>query len=177
MPNYRRHYRSGGTYFFTVTLLERAGNDLLVRRIEDLRSAVRQVRAKHPFTIHGWVVLPDHLHCIWELPQGDSDFSMRWRLIKSRFSRAQSFSEPRSPVRERRGERGIWQRRYWEHTIRDEKDYTAHLDYIHFNPVKHGLVSEVADWPYSTFRRYVREGVYPEGWGQGVTPSLPHEPE
>ena len=112
----------GGTYFFTVNLLQRRQNDLLVRNIDNLRTAVHDVRAKHPFGIHGWVVLPDHIHCLMTLPEGDSDFALRWRLIKSSFSKAIPHTEWRSRSRQNRGERGIWQRRYWEHLIRDEKD-------------------------------------------------------
>ncbi|MFL6621231.1 MAG: REP-associated tyrosine transposase [Sulfurifustis sp.] len=164
MPNYRRAWHPGGTYFFTVNLLERFKNDLLVREIDRLRAAVSRVRRSHPFTIHGWVVLPDHLHCVISLAEGDADFAIRWRLIKSEFSKSLPAIERRSPVRQRRGERGIWQRRYWEHLIRDERDYAAHMDYVHINPIKHGLVKRVADWPHSTFHRLVEEGVYACDW-------------
>ncbi len=165
MPDYRRVWRAGGTYFFTVALLRRRGNDLLTRRIDVLRASVVEVRRRHPFVVHGWVVLPDHLHCVIELPPGDANFAVRWRLIKMNFSKALPNVERRSAVRSRRGERGIWQRRYWEHLIRDEADFRSHLDYVHANPVKHGLVSRVADWPYSTFHGYVRRGDLPPDWG------------
>jgi len=164
MPDYRRAWHPGGTYFFTVNLLERFSNDLLVREIDTLRAAVRRVQQAHPFTIHGWVVLPDHLHCVISLPEGDDDFALRWRLIKARFSKALPVTERRSLVRQRRGERGIWQRRYWEHLIRDEADFAAHMDYVHINPVKHRLVKRVADWPHSTFYRLVRMSIYPRDW-------------
>ena len=164
MPNYRRAWHPGGTYFFTVNLLERTGNDLLVRHIDLLRDAIRKVRVKYPFTIHAWVVLPAHLHCVIELPVGDSDFALRWRLIKIYFSKALPKTEQLSATRIRRGERGIWQRRYWEHLIRDDRDFSAHMDYAHINPLKHGLVKRVADWPYSTFHYLVKEGIYPENW-------------
>ncbi|GAB3377744.1 REP-associated tyrosine transposase [Lysobacter fragariae] len=164
MPDYRRAWRAGGTYFFTVTLLQRRGNDLLTRHVDVLRDVVTRVRRRHPFFVHGWVVLPDHLHCLIELPPGDADFATRWRLIKMGFSKALPKSERRSAVRLRRGERGIWQRRYWEHLIRDEADFQRHLDYVHINPLKHGLVSRVADWPYSTFHRYVGSGDLPLEW-------------
>ncbi len=167
MPNYHRFYRPGGVYFFTVNLRERAGNDLLVARIDDLREAVRVVRRAHPFRIHAWVVLPDHLHCVIELPPGDADFTLRWRLIKARFSKALPVTERRSAVNRRRGERGIWQRRFWEHWIRDERDFRAHMDYVHINPVKHGLVARVRDWPYSTFHRCVARGLYSQDWAGG----------
>jgi len=164
MPNYRRAYVPGGTWFFTVNLLERHGNDLLVREIELLRATVRGVRDKYPFRIDAWVVLPEHLHCIMTLPPGDSDFSLRWRLIKSGFSRDLPKTEHRSMVRRAAGERGIWQRHYWEHLIRDEADYRRHVDYVHVNPLKHGHVKCVQDWPYSTFHRHVAAGVYPADW-------------
>jgi putative transposase len=164
MPNYRRAFVPGGTWFFTVNLLERHGNDLLVREIDLLRTTVRQVRDKHPFHINAWVVLPEHLHCILTLPPGDSDFSTRWRLIKSGCSRALPKTERRSAVRQAAGERGIWQRHYWEHLIRDDADYRRHVDYVHVNPLKHGHVKRARDWPYSTFHRYVAAGIYPADW-------------
>ncbi|UTA52740.1 transposase [Lysobacter soli] len=167
MSNYRRASRAGGTYFFTVALLKRRGNDLLVREIDLLRRAVPDVMLRDPFRTHGWVVLPDHLHCVIELPEGDTDFPARWRLIKGAFSKGLPKNEHRSTVRVRRGERDIWQRRYWEHLIRDEADYRAHMDYVHINPLKHGLVQRVADWPYSTFHRLVAAGLYPPDWADG----------
>ena len=167
MPDYRRAWHPGGIYFFTVNLLQRQDNDLLIRHIETLRSVVKSVRQRHLFQIHGWVVLPDHLHCVIELPSNDADYATRWRLIKMEFSKALPRTERISAVRTRRGERGIWQRRYWEHLIRDERDYRAHMDYVHFNPQKHGLVKHVAEWPYSTFHRLVDQGVYPADWAGG----------
>jgi len=167
MPNYRRHRVPGGTYFFTVNLLQRRPNDLLVRHVELLRAVVRDVRLRWPFHIDGWSVLPDHLHCIWTLPVGDTDFTTRWRLIKAGFARRLPVAEGRSRVRRVRGERGIWQRRFWEHAIRDDRDYAAHVDYLHFNPVKHGYVARVGDWPYSSFGRCVAQEMYPADWGGG----------
>lgn len=167
MPDYRRAWQPGGTWFFTVNLLERRGNDMLVRHIDSLRHVVIAVLRRHPFTIHGWVVLPDHLHCVIELPADDTDFPTRWRLIKTGFSKALPRVERLSEVRARRGERGIWQRRYWEHRIRDEADFRSHMDYVHINPVKHGLVARVVDWPFSTFHRLVKRGVYPSNWAGG----------
>jgi putative transposase len=164
MPRYRRLWVAGGTYFFTVNLLKRRDNDLLIRYVAALREAVRVTRRDHPFVIHAWVVLPEHLHCVIELPPGDADFALRWRLIKRRFTRALPEGEWRSETRQRRGERGIWHRRYWEHCIRDERDYRHHVDYVHFNPVKHNWARHVVDWPYSTFHRYVARGVYPVDW-------------
>ncbi len=164
MPDYRQAFVPGGTWFFTVNLLQRRGNDLLVREIEVLREAVRHFRQRRPFRIDAWVVLPDHLHCIWTLPPGDSDFSTRWRLLKSEFSRSLPRTEHRSEVRRNAGERGIWQRRYWEHLIRDDADLERHVNYVHVNPLKHGWVERVSDWPYSTFDRYVVRGIYPADW-------------
>jgi len=166
--DYRRIWHAGGTYFFTVNLLERRNNDLLVRHIDALREAVRCVRRVHPFQIHAWVVLPDHMHCVIELPEGDTDYAHRWRMIRMLFSKALPKTERRSEARIRRGERGIWQRRYWEHLIRDDADYLAHMDYVHINPLKHGLVQSVSSWPYSTFHRLVLEGVYPADWAGGL---------
>ena len=168
MPDYRRAWYPGGTYFFTVNLLRRQDNNLLTQQIELLRAVVKSVKVRHPFVIHGWVVLPDHLHCVIELPPGDSDFATRWRLIKMNFSKGLPVTERRSSVRQQRGERGIWQRRFWEHLIRDEKDFAAHMNYVHINPVKHGLVQSVRDWPYSTFHRLVEQGVYPLDWAGDV---------
>jgi putative transposase len=166
MPDYRRDRVPGGTFFFTVNLLDRR-SDLLVTQNDALRSAIRQARARAPFHIDAWVVLPDHMHCLWTLPEGDADFPGRWRAIKTAFSKSLPAVEPRSPVMTSRGERGIWQRRYWEHTIRDDQDFATHIDYTHFNSVKHGLVEHPADWPHSSFRRCVATGLYPAGWMGG----------
>ena len=164
MPDYRRAWLPGGTWFFTVNLFRRNNNDLLVQHVDRLRAAVAEVRRRHPFVIHAWVVMPDHLHCVISLPEGDADFALRWRLIKIGFSKSLPMVEYRTTVRQRRGERGIWQRRYWEHLIRDDADFAAHVDYVHINPVKHGLVRCVADWPYSTFHRLVAMGIYSADW-------------
>lgn len=160
MPDYRRNRIAGGTYFFTVNLRDRTSH-LLVDQIHALRSAVRRVRAERPFQIHAWVVLPDHLHCIWTLPEGDGDYSTRWRAIKSRFTKA--IGTPGTP---------IWQRRFWERTIRTQTEFNALVDYIHVNPQKHGWVTRVIDWPYSTFHRYVARGVYPKDWAGESIPNL-----
>ena len=163
MPNYRRHRVPGGTYFFTVNLLERQRR-LFVTEIETLREAVRKVRAARPFLIDCWVVLPDHLHCVWTLPPDDADYPARWKAIKIAFSKSIPKTERLSAVRLANGERGIWQRRYWAHSIRDDLDYARHVDYVHFNPVKHGHVARVRDGPYSSFSRYVAAGIYPIDW-------------
>jgi REP-associated tyrosine transposase len=163
MTNYRRNFIPGGNYFFTLNLADRRQR-LLTEHIEELRAAFRYARSRHPFSVEAIVVLPDHLHAIWTLPEGDADFATRWRLIKSAFSRALPNGEPISRSRVERGERGIWQRRYWERTLRDENDFARHVDYIHFNPVKHGHVKRVHDWPHSSFHRMVRRGIYPADW-------------
>ncbi|HEY9101647.1 REP-associated tyrosine transposase [Chitinimonas sp.] len=173
--DYRRAWHPGGTYFFTLNLLNRRGEPLLTQHIEPLRTVVAHVRRLYPLTIHAWVVLPDHMHCVIELPEGDHNFALRMRLIKMMFSKALPLTEARSAVRIGRGERGIWQRRYWEHLIRDEADFRAHVDYVHINPLKHGLVRSVGEWPYSTFHRLVEQGVYPEDWAGGNDVSLSYQ--
>jgi putative transposase len=152
MPDYRRMFVPGGEYFFTVNLEDRK-SDALVRRIDALRAAWRYVEARAPFETVAAVVLPDHLHCIWLLPSGDDDFPTRWRLLKAHFTR--SLAKARAtPDGRRLGERGLWQRRFWEHVIRDDRDRQRHVDYIHNNPVKHGYCSRVDEWPHSTWRRW-----------------------
>jgi putative transposase len=165
MPDYRRNRVPGGTYFFTVALLDRRA-DLLVRHVDVLREVVRRVKLDLPFHIDAWVVLPEHMHCVWTLPPGDVNFSGRWWAIKMRFSKALPNEEARSAARARRRERGVWQRRFWEHTIRDERDYGVHVDYTHFNPVKHGYAASPGAWAFSSFRACVRRGVYPAGWAE-----------
>jgi putative transposase len=156
MTTYRRHFVPGGSYFFTDRRLP-----LLTDHIEVLRAAFRYARTRYPFTVDAIVVLLDHLQANWTLPTGEWDFALRWRLIKASSSRSLPRSEPVSRSRARKGERGIWQRLYWEHTLRDEDDFARHADYIHFNPVKHGHAERVSDWPYSSFLRMVRRGLYP----------------
>jgi len=163
MPNYRRAFVPGGCWFFTVNLLDRR-QKLLIDHIDLLRSAVAATKVKFPFEIDAFVVMPDHLHAIWTLPPEDADFSTRWRLVKNRFARALPKTEDLSPRRVVKEERGIWQRRFWEHLIRDEDDYARHIEYCYINPVKHRLVSRVADWPHSSFHRDVRAGVFPADW-------------
>jgi len=163
MPEYRRLRIPGCCYFFTVNLADRRSS-LLTDRVADLRHAVRRARVLAPFRIDAWLVLPDHMHAIWTLPEGDDDFPRRWRVIKDLFSRRLDPLEKISRSRASQGERGIWQRRYWEHAIRDDPDLAAHLDYVHFNPVRHGHVSHPAEWPYSSFRACVARGLYPSAW-------------
>jgi len=165
---YRRARVTGGTYFFTVNLAER-DRTLLVDHVDFLRSAMRQVTERHPFNVDAIVILPDHLHAIWTLPEGDCDYPVRWALIKAGFSRRISPNEQRNASRVSKGERGIWQRRYWEHVIRDDLDYERHVDYIHFNPVKHGHVVQASNWPYSSVHRYIAAGMLDRNWGADPT--------
>jgi putative transposase len=160
---YRRIMTPGATYFFTVNLADRA-NSLLIDRIDSLREAVRQVKTRYPFDILAWVVLPDHMHAIWNMPPHDPDYPKRWRLIKQRFSKSIERKEVIRPSRQHKGEREIWQRRFWEHQIRDERDLQNHLDYVHINPAKHGYVARASDWPYSSIHRYIREGAITPDW-------------
>ena len=169
MPNYKRAHEST-TYFFTVVTQERQPFLCAEQSRQFLREAINEVRASHPFKIDAWVLLPDHLHCIWTLPEGDTAYSVRWGMIKARFSGSQNNAvreahPAKSLSRASRRESTYWQRRFWEHAIRDQKDYNAHMDYIHFNPVKHGLVSAPKDWEYSSFHRLVEQGAYDREWG------------
>jgi len=152
MAEYRRIYINGGTYFFTLATARRAPIFCAPEVRLILRTAIQKVRQRHPFEIVAMVVLPDHMHALWRLPANDSDFSLRWRLIKTHMTRHAGH-----------GKR-LWQQSYWEHAIRDERDLSHHLDYLHWNPVKHGLVERVQDWPWSSFHRYVAAGVYPIDW-------------
>ena len=160
LATYRRNLQTGGTFFFTVNLRNRKSN-LLVKRIHELREAIKKVKDKHPFIIHAWVVLPDHMHCIWELPENDHDYATRWRLIKTHFTK--SLSLQLTPPQQQ-GKAGFWQHRFWEHTIRDHLDFERHVNYVHINPMKHGYVKQVTDWPWSSFHVYVEKGIYPQNW-------------
>lgn len=186
MPNYQREYIPGGSYFFTLVTHERQPWLCEDAARMALRATISEVRQKWPFAIEAWVLLPDHLHCIWRLPEGDADFSTRWRLIKSgvtkrlrgesgasRFANAPYREDGLAASRLVRGEKGLWQRRFWEHAIRDEADFRAHCDYIHYNPVKHGICRSPGDWPFSTLGRFVAQGTYPEGWGESSVPMFP----
>lgn len=167
----RRYIRAdaaGATYFFTLTLQDR-GARFLVDHVTDLRACFAQVKQRHPFGIEAIVVLPEHLHAVVRLPVDDADFSTRWTLIKQSFTRMleqkQALGQAARQPRGGQGERSVWQRRFWEHQIRDEEDFARHVDYIHFNPVKHGWVLRAGDWPYSSLHRFVREGRLPADWG------------
>jgi len=163
MSRYRRSLAPGGTYFFTLALVDRQ-SAMLVEHIAQLRGAYRRVNQQHPFETVAICILPDHLHAIWALPENDTDYSRRWGLIKSGFSRHFPASDRRSESKVSKREKGLWQRRFWEHQIRDETDLQRHVEYIHYNPVKHGLVSRVRDWPHSSFHRHVERGIYPADW-------------
>jgi putative transposase len=166
MVRYRRNFVPGGTYFFTVTLADRTSS-ALTDHVDALRTAFRIARHERPFTIEAIVILPDHLHAIWALPSGDSDFSSRWKRIKAHFTHR--LVTAGTPVRRHRnGEYALWQRRFWEHTIRNEIDFERHVDYVHFNPIKHRLVNRVSEWPYSSFHAYVRRGLLPVDWAGDV---------
>jgi len=164
MTNYNRYFLPGGTYFFTVNLAER-DKTTLINHVDDLRGVFAEVKQEQPFAINAIVILPDHLHAIWTLPEGDSNFPDRWRKIKANFSQLIPKGERLSDSRNKKGERGVWQRRYWEHAIRDELDYQRHVDYIHYNPVKHRYCDKLIDWPYSSFHRFVDKGFYTKDWG------------
>jgi putative transposase len=167
--HYRRAKTPGATYFFTVVTHNRQPLFQNNETVALLRQAFHIVKAESPFTIDAIVVLPDHIHSIWTLPEGDADFSSRWKRIKARFSLRcpEVYKQQRSIARQRKGEQAIWQRRFWEHQIRNETDFSQHVDYIHYNPVKHGLADAPRNWPYSSFHRYVEDGVYPADWGAG----------
>ena len=185
MPNYIRA-REGNMYFFTVVTWRR--QPILCHEAcrTMLREAISEVRQNYPFDIAAWVLLPDHMHCIWNLPKGDTDYSRRWGMIKAGFTRrmkrmmekGQTMKDMlpiamKTKSQKQRNEGTLWQRRFWEHTIRDERDFNNHCDYIHFNPVKHGLVSAPSEWPWSTFHRFVEKGIYPRDWGGNI--ELPPE--
>jgi putative transposase len=165
MTDYRRFYIPGATWFFTVNLAQRKHNHLLVEQINLLRQSFRYVKQRKPFEINAIVVLPDHLHCILTMPSDDVDYSVRWGLLKAHFSRAMPEGERISNSRQQRRERGIWQRRFWAHLITSQDDMNNHIDYIHWNPVKHGYVNQVSDWKYSSFQRFVEGDIYPVHWG------------
>jgi putative transposase len=161
MPNYRRGRSEGATWFFTVVTAQRRRFLANEHATCALRQSVAATLQQMPFHIDAWVILPDHMHAIWTLPAGDRDFSSRWGLIKAGFSRNSNL--PHTSAKRR--DSGLWQPRFWEHRIRDTADYDAHMDYVHYNPVKHGHVARVKDWPYSSFHRAVRENLYPPDWG------------
>jgi putative transposase len=163
--DYRRYYQPGGTYFFTVVTADR--QPLLIKHVDRLRAAFHHGIQRHPFTIEAIVILPDHLHTLWRLPPGDHDFSTRWMVIKRKFSAGLN-AEIDNRSHHQKREKGIWQRRFWEHCIRDADDWQRHLDYIHYNPVKHGHCLTPAEWPHSSFNRAVKQGLYAADWGANL---------
>lgn len=169
MKNYRRNRQAGATSFFTLCLNNRQGS-LLTDYIDELRLAYRKTQLKMPFITEAMVILPEHIHALWTMPINDDNYPTRIRLLKSHFSRQlpQSLKQTDNKSRMNRKETGIWQRRYWEHTIRDGLDFNRHMDYIHYNPVKHGLVASAANWEFSTFSREVKKGRYAKNWAAGA---------
>jgi putative transposase len=176
MPSYLRWFQPGGTFFFTVVTYERwpLFRDESARAL--LGSIMRSVAREVPFQTRAIVLLWDHVHCVWSLPRGDSDFSLRWQEIKSRFTKTwcqrSGDEQPVSASQHERRHRGIWQRRFWEHCVRDESDLEKICDYVHYNPVKHGYAERPADWPWSSFHRFVREGHYPPEWGRSLPENI-----
>jgi putative transposase len=166
----------GGTFFFTLVTEKRRPLFREPAAVELMMQAIHKVRSRHHFELEAYVVLPDHLHTLWTLPDGDTNFSTRWRLIKEVFTRSyvDAYGAPyRNESRRSKGEQGIWQRRFWEHAIRSDADFLKHLDYIHINPVHHGLVSSARDWPHSSFLEWVEHGAYDRLWGSDALPELP----
>lgn len=165
---YRRARAKGGTFFFTVVTFKREKILTKTENVQLLRESFKPVMRNHPFKIDAFVLLPDHLHCIWTNPENDSDYSTRWRLIKSNFTRRCEDKISHKPFesRKRKKEQAVWQRRFWEHQIRNSPDFIRHVEYIHYNPVKHGYVRSPKDWPYSSFKKYVREHKYKITWAQ-----------
>lgn len=163
---YRRFRLAGAAYFFTVVMFERRPLFADADNAALLRQAFETVKTLHPFVIDALVLLPDHLHCLWTQPEGDDNFSSRWMSIKREFTRhcAPQYKALVSPARRTKREQAVWQRRFWEHCIRDDADFQRHCDYIHWNPVKHGYAKTPATWPYSTFQRFVERGVHPPDW-------------
>ena len=166
MSQYKRHYQQGGHYFFTLVTHDRKPLLTQPENVAHIKNAIQKVKQEHPFNLEAIVLLPDHLHCIWKLPKNDHDFSTRWRLIKRYVS-----IEIDAPINNR-NEKQIWQRRFWEHCIRDEEDWQTHMDYIHYNPVKHGYVTAAKEWPHSSFNYWMQQGLYDDHWGSTEPSSI-----
>jgi putative transposase len=163
MVQYRRNYQAGVLYFFTVTLKNRNAT-LLTDYIDQLKKSLQRAQKERFYETKAIVILPDHIHAIWKMPEADQNYSLHWRKIKSYFTHALSVQGV--PIaKNKRGEFNLWQTRFWEHTITNENDLENHINYIHYNPVKHGLVKRVRDWPYSSFHRYVKNGILDIDWG------------
>lgn len=163
MSSYLRPRAPGASIFFTVALADRRSR-LLIDEVAALRTSVRMTRDERPFRIDAWVVLPEHMHCIWTLPHDDAEYSLRWKEIKTRFTKSVGLVGRRSASKIAKGEAGLWQRRFWEHHIRGERDFTTHLRYCWWNPVKHGCVERAVDWPYSSIHRDIRQGRCDPEW-------------
>ncbi|GAB6040541.1 REP-associated tyrosine transposase [Endothiovibrio diazotrophicus] len=170
MSNYRRHALNNRALFVTVVTAQRA--PILGDHVDALRTAIGHVQQRHPFNLPAAVILPDHCHLLMELPEGEENYSLRIRQIKERFTRLVPDAVSPTDSRLKRRERGVWQRRFWEHQIRDEEDFRRHLEYIHYNPVKHGYVGRCRDWPYSSFERWVQRGVYALDWAEDKPPEV-----
>ena len=181
MPNYRRDQSPGGTWFFTVVAFER--RPIFCRQTfrASLKQSIQRTQKSHPFEINAWILLPDHLHCIWTLPADDANFSTRWKLIKQYVSQGcRGYFQRQtklSAAKKKRRERSIWQRRFWEHSLQSEKDLANHLDYIHYNPVKHGYCHSPSQWPYSSFHKYLANGAYTNDWATTIPPNLKQKTE
>lgn len=171
MVNYRRNFQRGGTYFFTVNLLNRR-SDLLIKNIHYLKKAIQQVKRVYPYKMQAYVILPEHLHVLWKLPYEDVDYATRWQKIKIYFTRYIQKAGVKVQ-RNKHGECLIWQRRYWEHTIYDAQDFQNHFNYIHYNPVKHGWVERPIDWPFSSIHHYIEKGMISPSWGANESIELP----
>jgi putative transposase len=173
---YRRAKIAGASYFFTVVTHERRPIFQNAEAVVLFETGLKRIKERHPFEVDAYVILPDHIHTVWTLPEQDANFSTRWRLIKEAFTKP--FGRMQQPLsrnasRKSKGEQAIWQRRFWEHVIRDEADYAAHVDYIHYNPVRHGLTTAARDWPHSSFSAWVKRGVYEPYWGSDEIAPLP----
>jgi len=161
--DYRRVWQPGGCYFFTIVTHQRQAILVETEILDYLRQAFNHIRIKRPFTIDAIVVLPDHLHCIWRLPENDVDYATRWRLIKHFVTHKINQNCINMSTSK------LWQKRYWEHCLRDENDWRNHMDYIHYNPVKHGYVTSPMEWPYSSFLKSVEKGLYDKNWGENIS--------
>ena len=177
MPNYRRPHVSGGTYFMTQVTYQRTRWLCTEPGRKALREAIERVQKKYPFTIDAFILLPDHFHCLWTLPPDDPDLSVRMWLIKTHvtkhYARTTEIDRLISQARQKRGESNLWQRRFWEHLIRCDRDFELHCDYIHINPVKHQLCKTPQDWQFSSIHRFIAQGIYPPNWAQERPPKIP----
>jgi len=168
---YRRNFQPGGTYFFTLVTADRHHLFANPDAIALLQTVVREVKTERPFRSEAWVILPDHLHMIWTLPPRDADYSGRWSKIKSQFTRrwlASGGAEREVSIgKQRDRRRGVWQPKFYEHTIDSDDEFIEHVEYVHYNPIKHGYVTRPIDWLHSSFHAYVKRGVYPPTWACG----------